>query len=143
MRAYIAIMHKDKDSAFGAYFPDLTGCFTAADAEDDLVANAVQALALFAETEDLLPEPRSVAALMADREVRKALTDGGVMFRVPLIVESKKERLNVMLPSNLVKAIDELAEAAGVSRSEFIAGAVRREIGGTVAVAKRPARRRS
>ena len=141
MRAYIAIVHKDKDSAYGAHFPDLKGCFTAADKEDDLVPNAVQALSFYAETEDDMPEPRSVAELMEDREVRKSLAEGGALFRVPLIIETKKERVNVMLPVDLVSAIGSIAEAAGISRSEFIAAALRREIGGTVAIASRPEKR--
>ena len=41
----IALVHKDKSSAFGVQFPDVPGCFSAAGDMDDLVANAMEALA--------------------------------------------------------------------------------------------------
>jgi predicted RNase H-like HicB family nuclease len=31
MRYYHAVVHKDADSAFGVHFPDLPGCFSAAE----------------------------------------------------------------------------------------------------------------
>ena len=31
MDKYIAVVHKDDNSSFGAYFPDLRGCFAAGD----------------------------------------------------------------------------------------------------------------
>jgi HicB_like antitoxin of bacterial toxin-antitoxin system len=46
MTHYIALVHKDTDSAFGVQFPDVIGCFWAADNMDDLVANAMEALSL-------------------------------------------------------------------------------------------------
>ena len=46
-RWYCAIVHKDGGSAFGVTFPDLPGCFSAADCEADIVPNAMEALALW------------------------------------------------------------------------------------------------
>ena len=42
MKPYIAIVHKDQDSAYGLSFPDAPGCFSAADDMDDVFANAAQ-----------------------------------------------------------------------------------------------------
>ena len=36
MRTYYALVHKDVDSAYGVTFPDLPGCFAAADAETNI-----------------------------------------------------------------------------------------------------------
>ena len=44
MKTYLALVHKDADSAYGLTFPDLPGCFAAADAEGDILRNAVEAL---------------------------------------------------------------------------------------------------
>jgi predicted RNase H-like HicB family nuclease len=44
---YRAIMHKEDDSAYGVHFPDLPGCFSAADRLEDVFANATEALALW------------------------------------------------------------------------------------------------
>ena len=46
---YFAIVHKDEDSAYGISFPDVPGCFSAADREEDIIANAIEALSLYFE----------------------------------------------------------------------------------------------
>ena len=47
MKPYIALVHKDLESAYGVSFPDAPGCFSAADTIDDLFANAAEAIALW------------------------------------------------------------------------------------------------
>ncbi|QGM97626.1 type II toxin-antitoxin system HicB family antitoxin [Methylocystis parvus] len=47
MKRYIAIVHKDENSAYGMTFPDAPGCFSAADEIDDLFAMASEALELW------------------------------------------------------------------------------------------------
>ena len=44
MKVFYAVVNKDKDSAFGMHFPDVPGCFSASDTEEDLVSNACDAL---------------------------------------------------------------------------------------------------
>ena len=44
MRTYFALVDKDPDSAFGIRFPDIPGCFSAADSANDVVPNATEAL---------------------------------------------------------------------------------------------------
>lgn len=51
-----AIVRKDGDSAYGIEFPDLPGCFSAADDETDIVPNAIEALALHFDNVPMLPE---------------------------------------------------------------------------------------
>ena len=51
MRIYIALVHQEGDSAYGVQFPDVPGCFSAADELEDLIANASEALALHLEDE--------------------------------------------------------------------------------------------
>lgn len=74
MKTYFAIIHKDEDSAVGVVFPDLPGCFSAGDTFDEAIANAHEALRLYAEVERAsgrkLPQPRSFEALFGDRQIR-------------------------------------------------------------------------
>ena len=74
MRTYFAIVHKDEDSAVGVVFPDLPGCFSAGDTYNKAIANAHEALRLYAEAERVagrqLPKPRTFDALYRDPEVR-------------------------------------------------------------------------
>ena len=41
---YVAVIEKDADSAFGVWFPDVEGCFSAGDSLEEAVANAAAAL---------------------------------------------------------------------------------------------------
>jgi predicted RNase H-like HicB family nuclease len=49
MRPYIALIHKDPESDYGASFPDLPGCVTAGRTLDEAREMAVEALALHLE----------------------------------------------------------------------------------------------
>ena len=125
---YLALVHKDEDSAFGIEFPDVEGVFSAADEESDIVSNAIEALRLFAEDQPL-PEPRGLAPLHADPAVRQALAAGAFLVRIPLIEnDGRTERINISLQSGMIRAIDAAAKDKGMSRSSFIAEAARSAI---------------
>lgn len=133
MSNYYVVVHKDDDSDFGAFFPDLPGCFSAGETEDEALANARISLRMYVEdlTEDghALPPARTLADLRADEDVKAALKDGhGFLASVPLIFADKKRRVNVTLEPSLISAIDAEAKVAGTSRSEFLATAARHEM---------------
>ena len=90
MVSYFAIVHKDSDSAYGVAFPDLPGCFSAADDEDELLRNAQEALALFVTDLLKLPEPKSIEVLTQDPSVRSEIADGAYLIEVPLRVGTKR-----------------------------------------------------
>jgi predicted RNase H-like HicB family nuclease len=46
---YIALIHKDPDSDYGASFPDLPGCVAVASSLDEVLAEAKEALAFHIE----------------------------------------------------------------------------------------------
>lgn len=50
MASYIALIHKDENSAFGVSFPDFPGCVTAGDTLDDAARMATEALTGHIET---------------------------------------------------------------------------------------------
>ena len=62
---YVAVIDKDADSAYGIRFPEVPGCFSAADAFGEIVPNSIEALSLF--FEDTEPAPRGVSNLCASR----------------------------------------------------------------------------
>lgn len=43
---YIALLHKDAHSSYGVSFPDLPGCFSGGETEEEAMWNAPEALAL-------------------------------------------------------------------------------------------------
>jgi predicted RNase H-like HicB family nuclease len=130
---YVAVIHKDEDSAYGAYFPDLLGCFAAGDTEDEALENLRISLRIYADDliEDgkTLPTPRMLREVVADPEVKDAIQGGyGFIVLVPLLRASKKRRVNVSLDPSLIAAVDEAARIAGTNRSDFLASVAWREL---------------
>ena len=128
MKHFIALVHKDLDSAFGVSFPDLPSVFSAADGEDDLVANATEALRLWSEDE-VLPVPSSYEEIVSRDTVRDELAQGAFLIRVPFIEDdSRVVRANVTFEKGMLDAIDAAARERGLTRSAFLASAARKEI---------------
>ena len=126
MQYFYAIVHKDTDSAFGVTFPDLPGCFSAADAIDDVLPNACEALELWFEDADAtqprgLDEIRDLAA--------PDLAEGAFIVAVPRITRSGRQvRANISLDRGMLDAIDRAATERSLTRSAFLADAARNEI---------------
>jgi predicted RNase H-like HicB family nuclease len=128
MKYFYAVVHKDGDSAFGVHFPDLPGCFSAADTMEDVVPNAVEALDLWFEDE-VDSEPRGVA------EIREAaaedLAEGAFLVAIPRMTSNGKlARVNLSMDRGTLAAIDVAAAARKLTRSAFLAEAARNEIEG-------------
>ena len=80
MTYFYALLHKDADSAFGVTFPDLPGCFSAADQFEDVVPNAIEALELWLEDREVV-EPSSLEQLHGT--LAADLKAGAPLIRVP------------------------------------------------------------
>ena len=130
MRYYIGVVHQEGDSAFGVHFPDVPGCFSAADDMDDLLAHASEALSLHLEDE-APPHARSLDAVRADDDVKRDLADGAFLLAVPFYqLSGRTTKANITLDSGLRDAIDHTAKRRGLTRSAFLADLARREISG-------------
>ena len=130
MRYFTAIIAKDEGSAYGLSFPDLPGCFAAADTWDGIPAAATEALDLwFEDMPDV--EPSSLDTLRQRPDVADAVSAGAVIMAVPYIpADTTLERVNVSMERGLLRAIDQTAKGRGMTRSAFLASAARREIVG-------------
>ena len=128
MRYYHAVVHKDEDSAFGVEFPDLPGCFSAADEVEDVIPNAVEALSLWFEDQDeVAPSPVEKVRFDATAD----LAGGAFLVMVPWIGRnSKPARVNISLDRAMLDAIDSAAAMRRLTRSAFLAEAARNEIEG-------------
>lgn len=130
MRHYIGVVHQDGDSAFGVHFPDVPGCFSAADQLDDLLANASEALALHLEGA-ALPQARTLEAVREDADVARDLKDGAFLLAVPVIrLSGRTAKANITMDAGLLAAVDATARERGLTRSAFLADLARREIAG-------------
>jgi len=124
MADYIAIIHKDKDSAYGVSFPEFPGCVAAGDDLDEARRMTEEALALhiegLEEDGEAIPAPSSLETIMEDANNR-----AGVAVLVPAPeTEDKILRANVTLPESLLRRIDAVAD----NRSRFLAKAAERAL---------------
>lgn len=128
MQYFYAVVHKDADSAFGVTFPDLPGCFSAADDAKDVLANAVEALELwFEDAADVDPSPVERISELA----RNDLAAGAFLLAVPRIRSSGRlARVNLSLDRGMLDAIDHAATLRKLTRSAFLVEAARNEIEG-------------
>lgn len=123
MRYPIAIEPGNDSRAHSVIIPDLPGCFSAGDTLDEAMTNAKEAMALWLETviDDggAVPVPRPLAEHQKKREFK-----GWIWAMVEIGAASlsdKAERVNITLPSRVLRRIDLAAKACGETRSGYIA----------------------
>ncbi len=128
MIVYHAVVHKDEDSAWGVQFPDLPGCFSAADELDDVLANASEAVGLYLEGEKP-PKPSSLEAIRL--AAAEDLVEGAFLLAVPFLSSyNRPQRINISIDRGMLDAIDIAAATRKLTRSAFLAEAARNEIEG-------------
>jgi len=119
---YPVYVHHDEGSAWGGIFPDLPGCFTAADELQDLPRAAQEAVeAHYGFDDAAIPAPST-----PDKWLDHPDYQGGVWMMVDIDVSRIRPRairLNISLPETLVQDIDAYAKQHGQSRSGFLAQA--------------------
>lgn len=123
MRYPIAIEPGDDAHAFGVVVPDLPGCFSAGDTLDEAIDKAKEAIELWLETviDDggSVPHPKSISEHQANPEYKDWVW---AIVTIDLAeLSDKVERINITLPSRVLRRIDAAAKEAGESRSGFIA----------------------
>jgi predicted RNase H-like HicB family nuclease len=124
MTAYIALLRKGPTSDYGVDFPDFPGCVTAGKSLEEARKMAAEALELhlegMREDRESIPEPSSLDAIMNAPENQDAIA---------FLVEDrsnapKSVRINVMLPQDVLLAIDRRT----TNRSRFLAEAARAKL---------------
>ncbi len=77
------VVGKDPGSAYGIWFPDVPGCYSAACEEEDILEMASEALELHLDGEEM-PRARPLAEILQIKEVREDLARGDVLVSVQL-----------------------------------------------------------
>jgi predicted RNase H-like HicB family nuclease len=123
MKYPIAIEAGTKTTAYGVVVPDLPGCFSAGDTLEEAIDNAKEAVELWLEVviDDggAVPKPSLLAVHQASREYK-----GWAWAIVSVDLASlsdKTERVNITLPTRVLRRIDAAAKSSGESRSGYIA----------------------
>lgn len=123
----IAIEPGDETHAFGVIVPDIPGCFSAGDTLEEAYENAKQAIVFhlegLIEDGEEIPQPTSID----NHRHNPDFTDYGMFFGIVEVdlshLMGKTEKINVTLPSRLIRRIDAfVAEHPQYkSRSGFLA----------------------
>ena len=123
MRYPIAIEPGTNTTAFGVIVPDLPGCYSAGDGLDEAVAGAEEAAAAWIDAAldagEAIPAPSSLEAMRQNSAY--AGWAFGVIKIDPALLDDTTERVNITLPRRVLRRLDALAQAAGESRSGYIA----------------------
>lgn len=128
MKTFIGVVSKDKESAYCIHFPDLPGCFSAADELKDLPKMALEALGLYFEYADT-PTPSPIDEIR--EKAAEDLSEGAFLMGIPYVdFAGRTVRANITLDAGLLGGIDATAKERGLTRSAFLAQAAKREIYG-------------
>jgi predicted RNase H-like HicB family nuclease len=143
-RYYRAIAFQDPgdgpDDGWGVIFPDVPGCVSQGDTAQGAIENAIEALTLHleemaAQGQELPPPSRLNANLPRwVNDISKAAND--VHALVPIDEPGRSIRVNITMDEALIGRVDVAAAQEGMTRSGFLAEAVRQKLG-------RPVSRRS
>lgn len=129
MANYIAVVHKDPKSDFGVSFPDFPGCVTAGSTIDEAKDMAYDALSLhlkgMLEDGDNIPVPSKLEDIMDDPDYSDAIA-----ILVVSVSKSKPRsvRVNITVPEDMLRKIDNVAKKRGMSRSSFLVHAAQNAI---------------
>lgn len=126
----IGIIH-EKNGVFGISFPDFPGCTSTGATFSDAMIKGEQALAFhiegMAEDGEVFPQMSTLDQVRArDPEG----LEGGVAVAVPVRLPENAARYNITMDKGLMQAVDRAADAQGMTRSGFLADAVRRALFG-------------
>lgn len=124
-QAYAAIVHRDGDAVFGAFFPDVPGCYANGETLDAVLAAAARALRFHLDTlEDegvCLPAARTLQQVIEDEALAEDRSDAYAVLPVrPLAKAGRPKRVNINVDEFALRRIDRAAEEAGLSRSRFL-----------------------
>src|SRR6266581_111163 len=132
MTAVIALIHGSPGN-YGISFPDFPGCISGGTTIDEALRRGREALVFHIEGMEAVGEPlpkvRELEEIRADPEYNEDLQDA-VIAAADIDVPTRALRVNISIDERLLERADKAAEAAGETRSGYIAGALKQRLVG-------------
>lgn len=124
------VLHSDDGIRYGVTVPDIKGCYSTGDTMDEAIDSIQEAIDLhlegMAEDGEDLPIASSIATHKNDPDYAN-----GVWALVDVDMsryDGKSEKINITMPKNLIRRIDDYVQAHGLTRSGFLADTARQVI---------------
>jgi predicted RNase H-like HicB family nuclease len=100
MSRYVALVDGHA-GVYGVVVPDLPGCSSGGATVDEAVANAQEAVSLWADAMidqgGNIPPPRTIEEALADADIMAAVAQGAVIVLIPLVREAGRAiRANIL-----------------------------------------------
>ena len=118
---YAVVVHHDEGAAYGVSVPDLPGCFSAGDSFDEALENVIEAIEFhlegLAEEGMDIPKAEAIDAHLNSPDYADGTWGFVDIDLTPYL--GKTEKINVTLPSEVIRKID----AKHKNRSRFLAEA--------------------
>jgi predicted RNase H-like HicB family nuclease len=129
MANYIGVVHKDPKSDFGVSFPDFPGCATAGSTIDEAKDMAHDALSLhirgMLEDGENIHAPSKLEDIMDDPDYADAVA---ILVVSVSDTRPRSVRVNITVPEDMLRKIDNAAKKKGMSRSSFLVHAAENAI---------------
>ena len=127
MAEYIAIIHKDPDSSFGASFPDVPGCISVAETLETLRPMIEESLGLHLEgmiqDSEAVPEPSPLDKIVKSKDYVDAVA---VMVVKAPELAGATVHVNITLSKKVLAQIDRKAAEKSMYWSGFLVKAAER-----------------
>ena len=125
----ILIERGDSKTAWGITVPDLPGCFSAADEEKDIFDKAEEAIYLYLEDMEHIPQPKTL--LEYEQSANDDLDNYIIgMVKIDLSkINGPAKRINITVPISVLTQIDKAAKDKGMNRSEFLCQSALENVG--------------
>lgn len=116
---YPVILFHEDGSDYDIIIPDFPGCYSAADTQEEIQSMVQEAIETHMDGEEWEPPiPSNVANVAASEAAEEGFV---MMVDVDLsFLEKKTERVNITVPSYLLRRIDRMARGVGKNRSQFL-----------------------
>ena len=131
------LIHKDDGSVYGVSVPDIVGCHSWGDTIDEAMKNARVAIHDHLETLLELGENIEIKSSSIEQLSKAPEYNGGIWALVDVDLsklDTKPERINISLPSFILKKIDNYVSERHETRSGFLARAALNTIAEEAAV---------
>jgi predicted RNase H-like HicB family nuclease len=124
------VLHSDDGIRYGVTVPDIKGCYSTGDTMDEAIDSIQEAIDLHLEGMAEDGEDLPIASSIVTHKNNPSYANG-VWALVDVDMsryDGKSEKINITMPKNLIRRIDDYVQAHGLTRSGFLADTARQVV---------------